>query len=97
MKQIFKKVEKELEKLGLTVDDVANDNIIEACIAKVALEDNLRKEGIDFDVLESKIYPDSTFIYQMIQHLDKGGDVLDMIRVFLKEAICKSPELRNMV
>ena len=97
MKQIFKKVEKELEKLGLTVDDVANDNIIEACIAKVALEDNLRKEGIDFDELESKIYPDSTFIYQMIQHLDKGGDVLDMIRVFLKEAIYKSPELRNMI
>lgn len=72
MMQVIKKVEKELEKLGLTMDDVANEHIIEACTAKVALADNLSEEGIDFDELEKKLFPDSTFVNQMILHLDNG-------------------------
>ena len=55
MLQVIEKVENELEKLGLTMDDVANEHIIEACTAKVALVDNLSPEGIDFDELESKL------------------------------------------
>ena len=95
MMQIIEKVEKELEKLGLTVDTVANDHIIEACVTKVSLEDNLSKVGIDFDQIEKKLYPYSTFVIQMIQHLDEGGSGEDMIRAFLIEALNYSLELRD--
>ncbi len=97
MMQIIEKVEKELEKLGLTLDDVANEHIIEACTAKIALVDNLCVEGIDFDELEKKLFPDSTFVIQMIQHLDEGGSGEDMISAFLVGAIHHSPQLRDML
>ena len=97
MMQVIKKVEKELEKLGLTMDDVENEHIIEACTAKVALVDNLSKEGIDFDELEKKIFPDSTFVYQMIQHLDEGGSGKDAISAFMVGAVFHSPELREIL
>ena len=96
MMQVIKKVEKELEKLGLTMDDVANEHIIEACTAKVALVDNLSPEGIDFDELERKLFPDSTFIYQMVQHLDEGKSGEDLIAAFLTKAIYCSPELQDI-
>ena len=97
MLQVIKKVEKELEKLGLTMDDVANEHIIEACTAKVALADNLSPEGIDFDELERKLYPDSTFIIEMVKHLDEGGSGEDMISAFLVGAVFHSPELRDIL
>lgn len=96
MLQVIKKVEKELEKLGLTLDDVANEHIIEACTAKVALIDNLSPEGIDFDELERKLYPDSTFIIEMVKHLDKGESGEDMISAFLVGAVYHSPELQKI-
>ena len=96
MIQIIEKVTKELEKLGLTMDDVENEHILEACTAKVALVDNLCVEGVEFDELERKVFPDSTFIYQMIQHLDKGGSGEDMISTFLIKAIYNSPELQDI-
>ena len=49
MLQIIEKVTKELEKLGLTMETVENEHILEACTAKVALVDNLSVEGVDFD------------------------------------------------
>ena len=97
MLQVIEKVENELEKLGLTMDDVANEHIIEACTAKVALTDNLSPEGIDFDELESKLYPDSTFIIEMIKHLDEGGSGEDVISSFLIGAVFHSPELRDIL
>ena len=96
MIQVIEKVEKELEKLGLTFDDVENEHIIEACTAKVALIDNLSEEGIDFDELEMKLFPDSTFIYQMVQHLDNGGSGEDVISAFLVGAVYHSPELQKI-
>ena len=93
MLQVIEKVEKELEKLGLTMEDVANEHIIEACTAKVALVDNLSPEGIDFDELERKLYPDSTFIIEMVKHLDKGED---MISAFLVGAVFHSPKLQDI-
>lgn len=95
--QIIEKVEKELEKLGLSLDDVANDHIIEACTAKVALVDNLSEEGIDFDELEEKLFPDSTFVNRMIQHLDDGESGEDMISAFLVGAAYYSPELQGLL
>ena len=96
MLQVIEKVEKELEKLGLTMDDVANEHIIEACTAKVALVDNLSPEGIDFDELERKLYPDSTFNKQKVKHLDKGGAGEDMLSAFLVGAVFHSPKLQDI-
>ena len=96
MIQIIEKVTKELEKLGLTMDDVENEHIFEACTAKVALVDNLCVEGVDFDELERKVFPDSTFIYQMVQHLDEGKSGEDLIAAFLTKAIYCSPELQDL-
>jgi len=96
MLQVIEKVEKELEKLGLTIDDVANEHIIEACTAKVALVDNLTEANVDFDEIEQKLYPDSTFVNTMVQHLDKGGSGEDMVSAFLVGAIYYSPELQKM-
>ncbi|WP_298536281.1 hypothetical protein [uncultured Methanobrevibacter sp.] len=97
MIQIIEKVTKELEKLGLTMETVENEHILEACTAKVALVDNLSVAGVDFDELERKVFPDSTFIYQMIQHLDEGGSGNDMISAFLIKAIYNSPELQDIL
>ena len=97
MLQVIKKVEKELEKLGLTLNDVANEHIIEACTAKVALIDNLSPEGIDFDELERKLYPDSTFIIEMVKHLDKGGSGEEVISAFLVGATFYSPKLQELL
>ena len=96
MLQVIEKVEKELEKLGLTMETVANEHILEACTAKVALVDNLTAEGVDFDELESKMYPDSTFVNTMVQHLDDGGSGEDIVSAFLVGAIYYSPELQKM-
>ena len=87
---------KELENLGLTLDTVENEHILEACIAKVALADNLKKEGIDFDELENKLYPDSTFVNQMIMHLDDVASDNDLISRFLIKALDYSPELQDL-
>lgn len=95
MKAITKKVEIELKKLGLTLVEVENENIIKACTAKIVLVDNLNKEGIDFDELEEKVYPDSTFINQMIFHLDNGGSWKDMVLEFLFKGIYYTPELQD--
>ena len=94
--EVIEKVTKELENLGLTLDTVENEHILEACIAKVALVDNLKKEGIDFDELENKLYPDSTFVNQMIMHLDDGGSGNDLISRFLIKALDYSPELQDL-
>ena len=94
--EVIEKVTKELENLGLTLDTVENEHILEACIAKVALVDNLKKEGIDFDELENKLYPDSTFVNQMIMHLDDGGSDNDLISRFLIKALDYSPELQDL-
>ena len=83
MIEIINKVDREIKKLGLTRDEVINENIIKACTAKVAVKDNLKKEGIDFDELEEKIYPDSTFVNQMIFHLDNGQSGKEIISKFL--------------
>ena len=96
MIQIIEKVTKELEKLGLTMETVENEHILEACTAKVALVDNLSVAGVDFDELERKVFPDSTFIYQMVQHLDEGGSGEDLIAAFLTKAIYCSPELQDI-
>ena len=47
MLQIIEKVTKELEKLGLTMETVENEHILEACTAKVALVDNLSVEDLN--------------------------------------------------
>ena len=96
MLQVIEKVSKELEKLGLTMETVENKHILEACTAKVALMDNLSEEGIDFDELERKIFPDSTFINQMVLYLDDGGNGEDVIAAFLTSAIYHSPELQDI-
>lgn len=95
--QVIEKVEKELEKLGLTRDTVANEHIIEACTAKVALVDFLSADGIDFDELEMKLFPDSTFINRMVLYLDEGGSGKDMISAFMIGAVYHSPEFREML
>lgn len=95
MMEVITKVQNELEKLGLKIEDVANEHIIEACTAKVALEDNLNKEGINFDEIEQKVLPDSTFINKMVEHLDNGGKGEDMISEFIFGAIYYSPELKE--
>ena len=97
MLKVIEKVEKELKKLGLTIEDVANEHIIEACTAKVALVDNLTDVGVEFDEIEQKLYPDSTFVQTMIQHLDDGGSGEDMVSAFLVGAIYYSPELREVL
>ena len=96
MMKIIEKVEKELEKLGLTIDDVANEHIIEACTAKVALVDNLTEANVDFDEIEQKLFPDSTFVQTMIKNLDEGGSGEDMVSSFLVGAIYYSPQLQEM-
>ena len=63
---------------------------------QIALADNLSEEGVDFDEIEKKLFPDSTFVYQMIQHLDDGGYGEDMISAFLLGAIHYSPELQDI-
>lgn len=95
MIKIIEKVEQELNKMGLTIDEVENEHILEACTAKVALVDNLEGEGISFDELEEKMYPDSTFVNTMVQHLDDGGSGEDIISAFLLGAMYYSPELRE--
>lgn len=95
MRQIINKVERELKDFGLTLDEVENEHIIEACTAKVALVDNFTADGIDFYELEREVFPDSSFINQMIIHLDKGGSGEDMISAFLIKASFCSPELRE--
>ncbi len=95
MIKIIEKVEQELNKMGLTIDEVENEHILEACTAKVALVDNLEGEGISFDELEEQMYPDSTFVNTMVQHLDDGGSGEDIISAFLLGAMYYSPELRE--
>lgn len=95
MIKIIEKVEQELNKMGLTIDEVENEHILEACTAKVALVDNLEGEGINFDELEEQMYPDSTFVNTMVQHLDDGGSGEDIISAFLLGAMYYSPELRE--
>ena len=95
MINIIEKVEKEARKLGLELDDIANENILEACTARVALEDNLAGMGISFDELEEQIYPSSSFVNQMIQALDDGRAGEEVVGGFIIAAMTISPEFNE--
>ena len=69
MLQVIEKVENELEKLGLTMDDVANEHIIEACTAKVALV--LDEGGSGEDVI-------SSFLIGAVFHSPELRDILEI-------------------
>lgn len=95
MISIIEKVEKEARKLGLELDDIANDNILEACTARVALEDNLAGMGVNLDELEERVYPDSSFVNQMIQALDDGRTGEEVVGGFIVAAMTVSPEFNK--
>ena len=98
MEEILRKVENELEKLGFTIDElVENDHILEACTAKVAIINNLDEEGIDFEELEEKVFPNFGFVNQLIQHLDDGGEGEEFVEEFLINATQYSPRLRLLM
>lgn len=95
MINVIEKVEKEARKLGLELDDIANENILEACTARVALEDNLAEMGINLDELEEQIYPSSSFVNQMIQALDDGRTGEEVVGGFIIAAMTISPEFNE--